>query len=59
VTADDFTLAGLGEQEVSFRLRQHLDTVHYLPGGLSYLVPREQLAAFHADAHARQVVHSV
>jgi len=28
-----------GDPEFSFALRQHLDAVHYLPAGLSYLAP--------------------
>lgn len=45
--------AGFGEQYVSFALRQHLSAVHHLPAGLSYLVPREGLSAFHDEVHGQ------
>ena len=44
--------AAFGEEYVSYALRQHLDERHHLPAGLSYLVPREGLARFHAEATA-------
>lgn len=45
--------AAFGQEYVLFALRQHLSAVHHLPSGLSYLVPCEQLSAFHAAAHAK------
>lgn len=45
--------AAFGEQYVSYALRQHLDSAHYLPAGLSYLVTRDELPGFHETAHAR------
>lgn len=44
--------AAFGAPYVSYALRQHLRAAHGLPAGLSYLVPREKLSAFHAQAHA-------
>lgn len=44
--------AAFGDQYVSYAQRQHLDAAHHLPAGYSYLVPREGLTAFHAEAHA-------
>lgn len=45
--------AAFGQQYASYAFRQHLDAVHHLPAGLSYLVPREGLPAYHDEAHAR------
>jgi len=45
--------AALGQRYASYALRQHLDAAHHLPAGYSYLVTREDLPAFHAEAHAR------
>lgn len=44
--------AAFGEAYVSYALRQHLSAAHRLPAGRAYLVPRQELAAFHAQAHA-------
>jgi hypothetical protein len=46
-------VAGFGGSYVSYAMRQHLDAAHHLPAGLSYLVTREGLPGFHAEAHAR------
>jgi hypothetical protein len=43
----------LGDTPPSYVLRQHLDISHHLPAGFSYLVPWQDLSAFHAEAHAR------
>ena len=47
------SVAELGDTHVSYALRTHLAIAHHLPAGWSYLVPRDQLAAFHDEAHAR------
>jgi hypothetical protein len=47
------SLASLGDQYVCYAMRQHLAAAHRLPPGLSYLVPRDGLPGFHAEAHAR------
>lgn len=38
----------------TYELRRHLSAMHHLPPGLSYLVPAEELSAFHDAAHGHR-----